>query len=146
MKSQGVLRHFKCHHMGIAVSDFDAALNFYEEALGFRLISGPFDDPIQRVKVGFMEKGGLNRFVIEIISPLDGSSPVNGYLAKGIGAYHTCYEVSELDTALSALRQQGCVVLSNPTPAVAFKGRQIAWCFTPTRHLIELVESEAHHI
>ena len=34
------------------------------------------------------------------------------------------------------------MVVSGPVPAVAFGGRQIAWLYTPTRQLFELVEAE----
>ena len=34
------------------------------------------------------------------------------------------------------------VLISPPAPAVAFDGRRIAWVYTPTRQLIELLEEE----
>jgi methylmalonyl-CoA/ethylmalonyl-CoA epimerase len=75
-----------------------------------------------------------------LICPLDQTGPINSYLTKGIGAYHVCYEVDEIEPALDRLWRNGSVVISQPVPAVAFAGRRIAWCFTPTRQLIELVE------
>jgi methylmalonyl-CoA/ethylmalonyl-CoA epimerase len=134
---------FIFHHLGIAVADFEQAVAFYTQALGFDVISGPFDDPIQKVKLCFLGVAAQRGSVIEIICPLHIDSPVNGYLSKGIGTYHVCYEVVGLEEALVALRSKGCLVISNPVPAVAFEGRTIAWCFTPTRQLIELLESHA---
>jgi methylmalonyl-CoA/ethylmalonyl-CoA epimerase len=128
------------HHVGVAVADFEGALAFYSMVLGFRLISGPFDDPIQKVKVCFVGNPEQGTAPIEIISPLGSASPVNSYLAKGIGAYHVCFEVAGLEQALTDLRSKGCLLISGPVPAVAFAGRSIAWCFTPTKQLIELVE------
>ena len=134
---------FIFHHVGIAVADLDKAVTFYAEVLGFDLMSGPFDDPIQKVRVCFLGNAVQDTGVIEIIFPLDINSPVNGYLSQGLGTYHVCYEVAELQETLVELRSKGCVVISSPTPAVAFEGRSIAWCFTPTRQLIELLESQA---
>jgi len=132
----------KFHHLGIAVADFGQAVAFYTQALGFDVISGPFEDPIQKVKLCFLGHAAQSRSVVEIICPLHCDSPVNGYLAKGIGAYHVCYEVARLEETLGELRSKGCLVISNPVPAVAFGGRKIAWCFAPTRQVIELVESQ----
>jgi methylmalonyl-CoA/ethylmalonyl-CoA epimerase len=132
----------KFHHLGIAVADFGQAVAFYTQALGFDVISGPVEDPIQKVKLCFLRRAAQSASVVEIICPLERDSPVNGYLSKGIGAYHVCYEVVRLEETLGQLRSKGCLVISNPVPAVAFGGRKIAWCFAPTRQLIELLEEQ----
>jgi methylmalonyl-CoA/ethylmalonyl-CoA epimerase len=122
----------------VAVPDLEAARAFYADALGLEIVSGPFEDPIQKVKVCFV--GSPQSAPIELICPLDSNSPVNKYLAKGIGAYHVCFAVTGIRDALAELWQKGCVIVSEPVPAVAFAGKQIAWCFSPTRQLIELLE------
>lgn len=131
---------FAFNHLGIAVADFEQAVAFYTEVLRFGIISGPVEDPIQQVKLCFLGSAVQKGSVFEIICPLHLDSPVNGYLSKGIGAYHVCYEVGGLEETLVELRSKGCLVISKPVPAVAFGGRMIAWCFTPTRQLIELLE------
>lgn len=131
---------FKFHHIGVAVVDMEQAVAFYSHNFGLKMVSGPFDDPIQQVKVCFLELVSQNLTPIELICPLNDTSPVNGYLSKGIGAYHVCFEVEEIGETLNKLWKNGCVVVSQPAPAVAFAGRKIAWCFTPTRQLVELVE------
>ncbi len=128
------------HHLGVAVSNLDSATSFYCNSLGLQLLSGPFDDPIQKVRVSFLGHPA-DQVVIELIMPLNESSPVNGFLSKGIGAYHICYQVPNLEATLATVRGQGCLLLGQPVPAVAFEGRRIAWCCTPTKHLIEFVEA-----
>jgi methylmalonyl-CoA/ethylmalonyl-CoA epimerase len=54
-----------------------------------------------------------------------------------------CYEVDDLRESLAHARTQRCVVISDPVEAVAFQGRRIAWLFTPTRQLTELLERAA---
>ena len=129
--------------------------------MGLRLVSGPFDDPIQRVRVAFVAGGegvcgpsvaghpGLPEGTregyrgdtpIELIAPLGDDAPIHQYLRKELGAYHICYEADDLDALLVHLRANRCLVVSGPVPAVAFGGRRIAWVFLPTRHLIEVVE------
>ncbi|MFO0827689.1 MAG: VOC family protein [Phycisphaerales bacterium] len=128
------------HHLGVAVADIEKALPFYAETLGYRLFDGPHVDPIQRVRVAFLRREGTTDPVIELIAPAADDSPVNNYLRKEVGAYHMCYEVIGMEATIAALRQRGCVLVSPPNPAVAFQGRRIAWLFTPTRQLIEVLE------
>lgn len=130
------------HHVGVAVASIEKALPVYADVFGYRLLSGPFQDPIQRVSVCFLGAGESGEIVIELVEPSGDNSPVTGVLSKGIGAYHVCYTVRELDSAIAYLRQHGCLILGNPVPAVAFGGRRIAWVLMPTRQLIELLESE----
>jgi methylmalonyl-CoA/ethylmalonyl-CoA epimerase len=134
---------FTLHHMGVAVADLETALNFYSSVLGLRILSPAVDDPIQKVRVCFLAEPGRERPSIELIHPLGDDSPVNSYLKKGCGAYHLCYEVSDISGTLAELRRMGCLTISPPVPAVAFGGRKIAWSFTPTRHLLELLEKES---
>ena len=35
------------------------------------------------------------------------------------------------------------MIVSKPVPAVAFQGRRIAWIYTSSRQLFELVEAKA---
>jgi methylmalonyl-CoA/ethylmalonyl-CoA epimerase len=106
------------------------------------VVSGPFDDPIQRVSVSFLARSEKDVAEIELIAPLGDDSPIRSMLAKnGGGAYHLCLEAGDLDRALDHLRENGCVVVAAPVPAVAFGGRRIAWVYTSSRQLFELVEA-----
>ena len=127
-------------HMGVAVPSLEQALTMYQELFGYTVCSGPFDDPVQRVSVCFLETGDSREPTLELVAPNGKDSPVDQVLAKGIGAYHLCYEVDNIESALDYVRSKGCIVISKPVPAVAFEGRRIAWFYTPTRQLIELVE------
>jgi methylmalonyl-CoA/ethylmalonyl-CoA epimerase len=132
------------HHIGVAVADIDAAAPFYERVLGYRRTDGPYDDPLQKVRVAFFRRaGGPADPMIELIAPMTDDAPVNRYLKKEAGAYHLCYVVNAMEDRLAAMRAERCLVVSGPTPAVAYGGRRIAWVFTPTRQLIELVERGA---
>jgi methylmalonyl-CoA/ethylmalonyl-CoA epimerase len=128
-------------HLGVAVASLEKALPVYRNVLGYRLVSGPFDDPIQRVSVCFIRRDIPGDITIELIAPLGDESPIHRTLMKGgSSAYHSCYEVENLDQALEHLSAQGCVIVSKPVPAVAFGNRRIAWLYLPTRQLIEALE------
>ena len=131
----------KFRHVGIAVESLERALATYQKIFGYAVQSGPFVDPIQKVSVCFLSPGESGGAAIELVAPAGEDSPVNRFLAKGISAYHLCYEVDDLDEALKHVRSNGCLVVGDPVPAVAFAGRRIAWFYTPTRQLTELVET-----
>jgi len=155
---------FRLAHLGVAVADLEAAIESYRALFGYVTLAGPFDDPLQRVRVCFVgaEAGSgargsavspaamsaaagahYGRVTIELVAPWGEQSPVERVLAQGGGAYHLCYETPDLAAAIAHLRSQRCLLISGPTPAVAFDGRPIAWLYTPAKQLVELVEAAA---
>ena len=134
--------HLTFAHLGVAVPDLDAGIRTYRDVFGHELLDGPYDDPIQKVRVCFMGDRASGGVEIELVSPLSDDSPVSQILSKGIGAYHTCHEVHDLDCTIEKLRSIGCVLLGKPQPAVAFDGRRITWLILPTRQLVELLEKQ----
>lgn len=134
---------FRLRHVGMAVPALGPTTELLGQLLGYRVVSGPFQDPVQRVEVSFLAAGERDVAEIELISPAGEGSPVRGLLGKGgASAYHLCFETADMDGALQHARALGCMVVSGPVPAVAFGGRQIAWLSTPTRQMFELVEAE----
>jgi methylmalonyl-CoA/ethylmalonyl-CoA epimerase len=134
---------FKLLHLGVAVPSLDPATESLSALFGYRVVAGPFEDPIQKVAVNFLSTSGLDAAEIELIAPLGEDSPIQSMLAKnGGGAYHLCFETLDIEAALTHAESQGCVVVARPVPAVAFGGRRIAWIYTSTRQLFELVEAK----
>lgn len=118
----------KLHHTGLAVHSIMDS--------GFQDLM-VHEDPIQRVKVAFVTFNGV---AIELIEPLNETSPVSNSLKKGIKLVHLCYEVNHLDESIKFAKQNGFSIISKPVPAVAFEGRKIQWLFHKTLGLVELVE------
>jgi methylmalonyl-CoA/ethylmalonyl-CoA epimerase len=134
---------FKLLHVGVAVSSLGPTTELLSNLFGYKVVSGPFDDPIQKVTVNFLAKFDEDVAEIELIAPISEDSPIRSMLAKGSGgAYHLCFETTNIDGALIHAKNSGCVVVSAPLPAVAFQGRRIAWIYTRSRQLFELVEAE----
>jgi len=120
----------RLRHIGVAVRSIDEAAPGALKQL----------DPLQNVRVAFIE---LNGVPCELVEPVDERSPVNGYLEhRKMNLYHLCFEVPDLERAVKQARQQGFHALGKPKPAVAFEGRRIAWVFSPTLGLFELLERE----
>jgi methylmalonyl-CoA/ethylmalonyl-CoA epimerase len=131
----------KLLHVGVAVNSLDQTTDSLAKLFGYRVVSGPFDDPIQKVKVNFLTRSDTDAVEIELIEPLTDDSPVRSTLKKGGGAYHFCFETADIEAALAHCKDNGCIIVSQPVPAVAFGGRRIAWIYTPARQLVEFVEA-----
>jgi methylmalonyl-CoA/ethylmalonyl-CoA epimerase len=135
---------FKLRHVGVAVPSLGPATEALSTLFGYRVISGPFDDPIQKVSVNFLTQSENDVAEIELIAPLGENSPITSMLAKGNGgAYHLCFETTDIEQALVHAKNNGCIIVSPAVPAVAFNGRRIAWIYTRSKQLFELVEAAA---
>ncbi len=128
----------KLDHLGIAVKDIREASRFYSNSLGWKESSVIFLDPIQKVNVLFMTDE--NGFVYELLEPVSKDSPVSRFLEKRISLYHFCYTVKNLENKLKELTQNGFYLISGPTKAIAFEGRNIAFLINRDNLIIELVE------
>jgi methylmalonyl-CoA/ethylmalonyl-CoA epimerase len=131
---------FPIHHFGVAVRDLQDGIASFEKLMGYKLQSGPFDDPIQNVSVCFLARTA-NEPALELVAPLSANSPVDATLRKGGGIYHLCYEVPDIRSAIQQLTDAGAILLSGPDPAVAFEMREIAWLMTEAFLLVELLQS-----
>jgi methylmalonyl-CoA epimerase len=135
---------FKLMHVGVAVPSLGPTTDLLSNLFGYKVVSGPFDDPIQKVSVNFLTTSKTDVAEIELIAPLSEDSPIKSILAKdGGAAYHFCFETNDIEKALEHAVKNGCMVVSRPVPAVAFEGRRIAWIYSRSRQLFELVEAKA---
>lgn len=133
---------FKLSHLGIAVASLGPTTDLLTALFGYKVIAGPFEDRVQKVAVSFLAQSDRASVEIELVAPLTEDSPIKSILAKhGGGAYHLCFETSDLDGALVHAKNNGCIVVGHPVPATAFQGRRIAWIYAPSKQLFELVES-----
>ena len=125
------------HHVGVACRDIRKTKDFYVN-MGYTP-ADVVDDPLQHVKVCFLEKENAPR--IELLAPLDDQSPVLRTLeASGVTPYHICYQVEDIDAAIARLRQERFLLINGPVPACAMGGRRIAFLFHKHTGLIEIVE------
>jgi methylmalonyl-CoA/ethylmalonyl-CoA epimerase len=85
-------------HVGIAVYDLDAAIDWYTKFLGAKLKSREInrDQKIEEATLG------LNETSIQLISPYGESSPIGKFLTtKGQGVQQIAFEVLSLDNAVN---------------------------------------------
>jgi methylmalonyl-CoA/ethylmalonyl-CoA epimerase len=115
------------HHVGIGVGSI-------EKVSPDAVVS---EDPIQKVKVAFVE---LNGATIELVEPLGDDSPVCRSIREGVKLLHLCYTVPDIELALQRSRTLGFRCIQSPVPAVAFNNCRIAWVFSLDYGLVELLE------
>ncbi len=107
---------FKLLHIGVAVPSLEPAADLLTTLFGYKVVSGPFDDPIQKVAVKFLATSNQDTAEIELIAPLGEDSPIRSMLTKnGGGAYHLCFETNDMEAALPT--SSATDVLSSPSPS-----------------------------
>ena len=125
-------------HIAIVVEDLDAALNFWQDALGLEL-SHVEEVKSQESRVAFLPSG---RSEVELVEPINDTSGVARYLAKrGPGMHHICFEVDDIRETLAKLKLRG-VQLINEEPTIGTGGKQIAFIHPKSTNgvLVELYE------
>lgn len=129
------------HHIGIACRDIMKSQAFYM-AMGYHA-ADVVEDQLQHVRVCFLDKDGAPR--LELLEPLDDQSPVARTLATiGVTPYHLCYQVDDIEAAITALRGQRFLLVNGPVPACAMGNRRVAFLFQKHTGLVELVETSCH--
>lgn len=114
-------------HVGVAVASLDQAMPGLERT----------HDSHQNVHVAFFDLHGVH---IELVEPAGDQSPVANYVKKGQQLYHVCYRVADLEAAIQRAREHGLHCIAKPVPAPAFGNRRIAWVYSRTFGLFELLE------
>lgn len=130
----------RLHHIGFVVHEIQTGIVGFTKTLGVSWTAEIFHDPLQKVRVTFLQGACLTDPQLELIEPAAEDSPVTRFLQKGGGLHHLCYEVAELDAHLARLRSLGAIIVKPPLPAVAFDNRRIGWVFTKQKLLVELLE------
>jgi methylmalonyl-CoA/ethylmalonyl-CoA epimerase len=106
-------------HVGIAVSDIDAALALYGDALGMPLVHRETVSD-QGVDAALLDVGDGH---VELLAPLGPDTPVGKFLARnGAGLHH----VADVESALDAARAAG-LRLIDETPRTGIRGSRVAF-------------------
>ncbi len=123
-------------HIGYAVHDINETAQYYINA-GWEL-SEIYEERIQNTKIAFLKKEGF--VTIELVSPLEGKSPVDNILAHmGCSTYHVCYVVEDIDQTVEDLYEEGFKPLFFPVESVAMENKKICYLYNLKVGLIELV-------
>jgi len=82
-----------------------------------------------------------NNLLIELISPMNKNSPVQGIINKnGSAPYHICYCTTNILLKIKELRKNKYMLIESPKPAIAFSNRLVAFLYHKDIGIIELLE------
>jgi methylmalonyl-CoA/ethylmalonyl-CoA epimerase len=97
-------------HVGIAVSDFDAAVAYYAEAFGMTVAHEEVNQE-QGVREAMLSVGESGSS-IQLLAPLTPDSPIGRFIAtRGEGIQQLAYRVRDLDSVCATLRERGLRLL-----------------------------------
>lgn len=126
-------------HIGIAVGDLDASLQFFRDALGLEL--EPSEDvPSQRVRAHFLQAGEA---AVELVEPTADDSPIAKFIARrGPGLHHVALRVDDIVAALAELKAKG-VRLIDEVPRPGAHHSLVAFIHPSSTHgvLVELKQA-----
>lgn len=129
----------RLNHIAIVVPDLEAAAATYRDRLGAK-VSQAEDVPDHGVRVIFVE---LSNTKIELLHPLDETSPVAGFLSRNPagGVHHICFEVADITAARDQVREQGARVLGDGEPRLGAHNKPVVFLH-PKDFMGTLVELE----
>jgi methylmalonyl-CoA/ethylmalonyl-CoA epimerase len=91
-------------HLGIAVHNLDASIEYYEKALGLHC-HGREEVASQKVKTAFFEAGDVH---LELLEPTSDDSPIAKFLEKnGEGIHHIAFRVDNIEGQLKQASDAG---------------------------------------
>lgn len=110
-------------HIGIAVTDLENAIKFYENILGVKCYNIE-EVPDQKVRTAFFKIGQTK---IELLQSTDPEGPVGKFIEKkGEGIHHLAFAVDNIEEHLSDAEKKG-IKLIDSVPRKGAEGLDIAF-------------------
>ena len=126
-------------HIGMITGDMVRCKDMVKQIFGAEPVSPVVADPKQEAFLQMFKSG---QTFLELISPMTEESNVQTALnRKGEGVAHLCFETDDLAKTLDIVHALGALVFSQPTPAVLFGGKRVAFVMLPNKMIIEFVEN-----
>jgi methylmalonyl-CoA/ethylmalonyl-CoA epimerase len=102
----------KIDHVGIAVADLDAAIEFYARVFGMRCVHREVNEE-QGVAEAMLSVGGSPAGgCLQLLAPLTPSSTIAKFLDRnGPGVQQVAYTVADVDATCAHLRERGVRLL-----------------------------------
>ena len=114
----------RLNHVGVATPSIERSVALYRDMLGATKIHDKFAMDEQGVWVCFVD---LPNSQIELIEPIDDTSPVTGFLKQNPagGQHHICFEVDDIIDARDEMVAKGARVLGAGEPRIGAHGTPI---------------------
>ena len=110
-------------HIGIAVSDLESSIRYYEDVLGLECYAIE-EVKDQKVKTAFFQLGETK---IELLESTDPDGPIGKFIEKrGQGIHHIAFAYEQVDKALAEAGNKG-VQLIDQVPRKGAEGLMIGF-------------------
>ena len=131
----------KLHHIGYVVENIEEAAQGFE-ALGYKMVTAPVNDDIQRCRICFIER--VQEPLIELVEPFENNKSLRKMLMqRGNAPYHMCYEVENVEELFDELSEnEGWMPLFRPVEAAAFDNRLITYFYNAQVGYMEFVNEK----
>jgi methylmalonyl-CoA/ethylmalonyl-CoA epimerase len=129
-------------HVGVAVADLQAGIDFYTSVLGLRLIHREDNADHQVSEAMLATDGPAGSTVVQLVAPLSAQSPLSRFLDRsGPGVQHLAFRVSDVEHAAAEYRRRGLRLLYD-SPKPGTRGSRINFVHPKDAGgiLLELVE------
>ncbi len=131
----------RVEHIAIAVDSLKQSMDLLQNTFGIKV---EYEEQIGQTRLAMLPIGET------YLELLEGQGPESGVTTwiseKGTGLYHICFEVEDIDGALTELKAKG-VKLRDETPRIGHGGARIAFLDPASTGnvLIELAELAPGH-
>lgn len=129
-------------HIGVAVTDLDAALALYERDYAMEVVHRETVTE-QGVEAILLDVGENH---VELLRPLADDTPVGKFLAKrGPGLHHVAYQTQDIEAELERLKAAG-IRLIDETPRIGIRRSRVAFLHPKSSGgvLTEIVQPADH--
>jgi methylmalonyl-CoA/ethylmalonyl-CoA epimerase len=131
----------RVEHIAIAVDSLKQSMDLLQNTFGIKV---EYEEQIGQTRLAMLPVGET------YLELLEGQGPESGVTSwikeKGVGLFHICFEVEDIDGALAELKAKG-VKLRDETPRIGHAGARIAFIdpVSTGNVLIELAELVPGH-
>jgi methylmalonyl-CoA/ethylmalonyl-CoA epimerase len=130
-------------HIGVAVSDLDAALALYDSELDMALVHRETVES-QGVEAVLLDVGENH---VELLRPLSPDTPVGKFLAgRGPGLHHVAYQTADIEAELERLKAAGLRLIDS-SPRTGIRNSRVAFLHPKSTGgvLTEIVQPPEDH-
>jgi methylmalonyl-CoA/ethylmalonyl-CoA epimerase len=130
-------------HVGVAVSDLEAAIALYEDTFEMELVHRETVSE-QGVEAVLLDVGASH---VELLRPTGPETPVGRFMeSRGGGLHHVAYRVADIETTLRRLSETG-IRLIDEEPRTGIRQSRVAFLHPKSTGgvLTEIVEPAVGH-